>query len=270
MSATGPIFVFGTGRCGSTYVQHLLSERTEAWIWGEHGGLLIPLLQTLQRFENDRTLGGAISRARNRNSGDDWDLAWRPAPGIVEFRDRLRDFVASLFDDLPPGKRVWGFKEILYGLHDDTPRLLLDLFPEARATFCFRAPEVTVWSMLEAWTPKLLADPGRTDELQTMTRERIDRWLRSMRYFTTLADTHAARLALLETTETVAAEAEEALIARLGLRSSPADRDTPRRRVNATGTITVVPSARDVVAAEIDVRRGDLERIYASARMRLE
>lgn len=269
MSAAGPIFVFGTGRCGSTYVQNLLSERTDAWIWGEHGGLLIPLLQTLRRFENDRSLAGAISRARKPNPGDDWELAWRPSPGIVEFRSRLRGFVERLFDDLPPGKRVWGFKEILYGLHDETPRLLLDLFPEAQSVFCFRAPETTVWSMLKAWTPKLLADHDRTAELRAVTRERIDRWLRSTRYFTALAETNGAQLALFETTDVVPPEAEEALIARLGLQSAPSTRETPARRVNAAGTIAVVPAAHDVVAAEIGARRGDLEKAYTAARVRL-
>src|SRR4051794_29192490 len=45
-----PAFIFGTGRCGSTHLQRLISLRTDTWIWGEHDGFLNGFLRSFEQF----------------------------------------------------------------------------------------------------------------------------------------------------------------------------------------------------------------------------
>lgn len=51
-----PIFLLGTGRCGSTFLQRSLSSLESIWIWGEHDGLLIPHAGVLTLLQESSAL----------------------------------------------------------------------------------------------------------------------------------------------------------------------------------------------------------------------
>src|SRR6185437_1419988 len=163
-----PIFVFGTGRCGSTHIQRLISLRTHVWIWGEHAGFLRPLLSSLPAYE---TSGQLQHNVFSVPLGADYDelvrhavvgtpqLPWLNRLKRDSLRQELRYLIDRLFrTGLPESWTEWGFKEILYGSSDRSPELLLDLFPRSRATFSFRSPKSTIESMLRTWTPDILKD----------------------------------------------------------------------------------------------------------------
>lgn len=204
----GPVFIFGTGRCGSTHLQRLVSLNTEVWVWGEHDGFLNPLLRGLKAYESSTALRRAVfdqplpaddALLIQRVRGEAAILSWLNRLEPDSLRRETRGMIARLFGHgVPAGWRGWGFKEILYHGPDDTAATLLDLFPHARAAFTFRAPEETVESMLHAWTPDLVRDPARLAELGPMYDGRAQRWCDSVRYFIALKQARPDRLAMLD------------------------------------------------------------------------
>lgn len=204
----GPVFIFGTGRCGSTHLQRLVSLNTEVWVWGEHDGFLNPLLRALKAYEGSAALRRAVFDQplpaddatlvrRVRNEGA--ILSWLNRLQHDSLRRELRQMITRIFTHgVPQGWRGWGFKEILYHGPEDVPATLLDLFPNARAAFTFRAPEETVESMLHAWTPEIVRDPARIAELPPMYDGRAKRWCDLMSYFIALKRVRPDRLALLD------------------------------------------------------------------------
>jgi hypothetical protein len=68
------VFVFGTGRCDSAYIQRLITLSTCCWVWGEHGGFLEPLLASVSRYENSQELEkfvfGRVARDDDRLMSD--------------------------------------------------------------------------------------------------------------------------------------------------------------------------------------------------------
>src|SRR3954454_18807538 len=64
-----PIFVFGTGRCGSTHLQRLITLSTRCWVWGEHEGFLEPLLASVSRYETSQKLKRFVFDRPSRNEG---------------------------------------------------------------------------------------------------------------------------------------------------------------------------------------------------------
>ncbi len=189
-----PVFIFGTGRCGSTHLQRLISLSTDRWVWGEHGGFLEPLLDAVRCYETSRQLEQFVfchsPRSEDRLVADMAAgcemLSWLNQLK----RDELRAEVAALVDRifrsrLPAGWIEWGFKEIRYGLDNDTPALLLSLFPDATAAFTFRNPRATIESMVRTWTPELLTDVPRETELRRAYAICAQRWKTIVRYFLT-------------------------------------------------------------------------------------
>ncbi|MEZ5816111.1 MAG: hypothetical protein R3D44_03420 [Hyphomicrobiaceae bacterium] len=55
-----PVFLLGTGRCGSTYQQVRISQIADIWIWGEHDGILEDLFKWAELGRSNPTLGGAF------------------------------------------------------------------------------------------------------------------------------------------------------------------------------------------------------------------
>lgn len=204
----GPVFLFGTGRCGSTHLQRLISLNTEVWVWGEHDGFLNPLLRTLKNYENSAALqravfdvtlpdsdAGLVERVRNEAA----ILSWLNRLDRGSLRRELRLTIARLFaHGVPEGWKGWGFKEILYGGPDDVPAILLDMFPYSRAAFTFRDPASTIDSMIRSWTPNIARDPARLAELAPMYDGRAKRWCEVMGYFIALKQAQPARLAMLD------------------------------------------------------------------------
>lgn len=164
-----PLFLLGSGRCGSTYWQTLLCHSADTWIWGEHGGLLRPVLLSRDLLvdvagllELGRT---AVSEARltaalGRDDGP--RLAWSNRVTPEDYDDLLRGFIdAYMRHGLPAGRSRWGFKEIRYGgTTDETPRRLLALFPGGHVVHTLRHPRQTLDSWMRIRHRDLLSGPG--------------------------------------------------------------------------------------------------------------
>ena len=149
-----PLFLLGTGRCGSTFWQSLFSRAPGVWIWGEHGGLMRPLLatraQAARKFcrPDGPTVSPAEMQAPIAESGP--RLAWANCFTREDLDDVLRGAVLAIFGQgLPPGTSRWGFKELRY-VHD-TARHHLDLFPGGSVVHTLRHPRATLESMIVTW-----------------------------------------------------------------------------------------------------------------------
>ena len=190
-AAARPIFLFGVGRCGSTYLQTLLSRVADIWIWGENDGIAPRLLDWGDTLLASRPLSewsfpmppeqiaGLVRSGKRAN-----ELAWLNGFRPDDIREIERELFVRLFSvRLPPGKTRWGYKEIRHGPHDRIPERLLELFPEARIVHTVRHPVATVESSVVAWNWKL----AREDDADAKLAERYafyaERWQAVTAYF---------------------------------------------------------------------------------------
>jgi Sulfotransferase family len=187
-----PVFIFGTGRCGSTHLQRLISMRTRHWIWGEHDGALEPLLTSMRYYEHSAKLEefvfsedfGEDDKLIEKMASGSQQLSWANRLNRNTFRSEIIRMIDEVFGSrLPQGWSAWGFKEIRYGHSDDVPRLLMELFPSSRAIFSFRDPAGTFCSMVQAWSPRLLEEPLQEAKLRGVYSGHVRRWLATVRYF---------------------------------------------------------------------------------------
>jgi len=151
-----PVFIAGSGRCGSTLLQSILNTNSDFLIWGEHNGFLREVAEAYyqavhSRFPDRERLGesGRVNRLR---AGRRWP-AWDNLCGAAEFRERFQTFVRSFFASPESRASRWGFKEIRYSRDsgDRTFPFLFDCFPEARLVVLIREPRATIFSMLSRW-----------------------------------------------------------------------------------------------------------------------
>jgi hypothetical protein len=185
-----PLFLLGSGRCGSTFWQTLLCRAPDTWIWGEHKGFLKLILQARERFlsaegmlaEGRRALaaGGGIQPDHFVGTDLDWALAWANMITPAVFDELMRGFIdAYMRQGLPAGRTRWGFKEIRYGRQDDpTPTSLLDLFPGGTVIHTLRHPRASIESAIRAWHGNLLQRSGDDPEaIRTAYDAKATRWL---------------------------------------------------------------------------------------------
>jgi hypothetical protein len=199
-----PVFVFGTGRCGSTHIQRLITLSTSCWIWGEHNGFLQPLLDSISLYENsqilDRTAFNVDPPSDDQLIGDmaagSERLSWLNRFDKDEFRTEIAALVDRMFrPGVPNGWTHWGFKEIRYGLDNDAPATLLSLFPTATAVFTFREPRNTIESMIREWEGlELLDSPQSLHALSEAYRNHVYIWKKIMEYFLTYRSNGKARI----------------------------------------------------------------------------
>jgi hypothetical protein len=187
-----PIFVFGTGRCGSTHLQRLITLSTRCWIWGEHESFLEPLLTSVSRYETSPRLKRFVFDRAPRDEGQliadvaagSQMLSWLNLLDKDEFRAEVTSLIDRMFRSrIPEGWSNWGFKEIRYGLDNNSPEILLDLFPDAAGIFAFRDPRSTVESMIRTWSPQLSGEAGNIDKLTKLYFSYTVRWKKVISYF---------------------------------------------------------------------------------------
>jgi hypothetical protein len=205
----GPVFLFGTGRCGSTHLQRMVSLNTEVWVWGEHDGFLNHLMRGLKAYEGSAAMKRAVFDAPQpaddealveRVRSETNVLSWLNRIDRTTLRDELRLLIERMFKKgVPRGWTGWGFKEILYGGPEDTPALLLEMFPDCRAAFSFREPAATVDSMIRSWTPALAREPQRIGEIPATYEYRAKKWLLVMTYFIALKRAQPRRISFFDT-----------------------------------------------------------------------
>jgi hypothetical protein len=187
-----PIFIFGTGRCGSTHLQRVITLCTQCWVWGEHEGFLEPLLEAVIRYETGNRLNRFVFNREPREqalliadmaAGSEM-LSWLNRLDRGQFRAEIVSLIDRLFGaGVPEGWTDWGFKEIRYGLDNNAPEILLNMFPGASGVFTFREPRATIESMVRAWSPGLMREAPNTEKLADLYRSYRLRWTTVMKYF---------------------------------------------------------------------------------------
>jgi hypothetical protein len=267
-----PVFIFGTGRCGSTHLQRLISLRTDTWIWGEHDGFLNGFLRSFEQFTTSAPLarnvfshGVSLDDANlPRLMAEDsarlsWLNDWRPSA----YGSEARYLLDRLFrDPLPKGWAEWGFKEILYGYKNDSPRLLLELFPAARSAFAFRQPHDTIVSMLRSWTPHLLKDESSAAALKDVCAERVARWRHIVSYFCELRE--ARGKAIVFVSDATLNHDQDDMLMKLGLSGSVHGKPVKLSRTNV-GPSRPPPWAAALIDSEYAEYADELEKLYGRA-----
>jgi hypothetical protein len=202
-----PLFLLGSGRCGSTFWQTLVCRTPDTWVWGEHGGFLNPLLAARKQFA---AAGHLLARGREAIAATGvidpdklmetdlgWALAWASMTTLDDFDDLLRGFIDSFMrQGLPAGRTRWGFKEIRYGVRKDTtPQTLLELFPGSTVIHTLRHPRASIESALRAWSRDLLREAaGGPEALRTAYDTKAARWLDVTTALLELADARPERV----------------------------------------------------------------------------
>lgn len=145
-----PLLILAAGqRCGSTLVQRLLSSSPDVLIWGEHAGQLREVLAVGERLAGWTADFGEPGRQGFARSGHQSFMA-NMTPEAVHIDEAVRAFVEVLFarPAAELGRKVWGFKEVRYGLAEATA--LQKLFPDCRVVHITRDPRDILRS-LEVW-----------------------------------------------------------------------------------------------------------------------
>lgn len=183
ISEQAPIFILGSGRCGSTFFQTMLCSVDDIWIWGEHDGMLAQLLGWGERTRKSQPLNrfsfpfvGQDPWSVMRGNGT--HAAWLGGFNADDVITAQRLVLEHLFcNRLPAGKRRWGFKEIRYGGDSMVPGRLLSLYPAARIIHVVRDPIRTVESSLRAWHRNLVLDFDTAQSNPARLREVFDNLL---------------------------------------------------------------------------------------------
>jgi hypothetical protein len=156
-----PIFLLGTGRCGSTLMQKVLNSVENVMIFGEHGGFLRQIAEAYFLNLEDKKIAKYIMS--QNVAGEDpafvteslkdpqlWS-AWTNWYNRETVKNNFRDFIESFFNPISLGRKVhWGFKEIRYGQNDRVLEMLADLYPQGRFIFVVRNPVEVVASKISA------------------------------------------------------------------------------------------------------------------------
>jgi hypothetical protein len=159
-----PVFLLGSGRCGSTLVQRVLNTYADVTIWGEHDGVLGAYAEQYFRLlalaDGEHPLfagrpdGVPFDRARlaEGKARDRWQ-AWLNWFGPSDLTEIFRRQVLTLLRPPLLGEdETWGFKEIRYGEGDRVIEFLAGLFPDAIFIFLVRDGFNTVASQLtQGW-----------------------------------------------------------------------------------------------------------------------
>ena len=156
-----PIFLLGTGRCGSTLLQKMLNSVDNVAIYGEHGGFLKQIAaayflnledKMIEKYIMSQNVAGKdpLSVFEILKNPQLWS-AWTNWYNRRTVKDNFRDFIESFFNPVSLKQKVhWGFKEIRYGLDDRVPEMLADLYPDARFVFIVRHPVDVIASKISA------------------------------------------------------------------------------------------------------------------------
>jgi len=156
-----PIFLLGTGRCGSTLLQKILNSVDNVVIYGEHGGFLIHIAeayflnledQKIEKYILSQNVEGEDPNSVSESLKDPqvWS-AWTNWYNQETVKKNFRDFIESFFNPISLNQKVhWGFKEIRYGLHDRVLEMLAELYARGRFIFIVRNPADVVASKISA------------------------------------------------------------------------------------------------------------------------
>lgn len=191
-----PIFLFGVGRCGSTYQQTEISRLSDIWIWGEHDGIVANLFSfgdkirkspNLNQFCFNKIIDVSEQLLTADLTDDATHIAWANGFNKASIKQLEQSMLLNLFaQNLPAGKVRWGFKEIRYGPHNKIPERLLAIFPAAKIIHTVRNPFLTVESNIFSWNfaqLKQAIEQNKLAEIEQLYAQYIKRWVTVTNYF---------------------------------------------------------------------------------------
>lgn len=176
-----PIFLLGTGRCGSTLLQKILNSVDDVMIYGEHGGFLRQIAEAyflnledkkIEKYIMSQNVAGEDPTSVFESLKDPqlWS-SWTNWYNQETVKKNFQHFTESFFNPIAVGRKVhWGFKEIRYGLNDRVLEMLADIYPTGRFIFIVRHPVDVVASKISA----RMSDGIETD---------AQSWVEQNRYF---------------------------------------------------------------------------------------
>ncbi|MEM0954839.1 MAG: sulfotransferase [Pseudomonadota bacterium] len=207
-----PIFLFGSGRCGSTLVQRAINAHPDVVMYGEHEGFLGPiansyhkLTQTpdVERYIYSKTavspelIQGPI---KNRKADICWVNNFTREDVYREHRNLVLNLLAQGLD---LDTVHWGFKEIRYRKGQHTLWFLREMFPESKFIVLVRDPLDTLVSGLLAWEAP--ADLPQDDGLlYQKAARRVDSWTEKYVYLMGHVQTNPDGLLVLKYEDLVA------------------------------------------------------------------
>lgn len=190
-----PVFIFGSGRCGSTLLQRALNLDPEITIFGEHAGFLNPLsrsfavlveVELVHRYiYGDKAVSPEVvlGKLKHKNVDISWVNCFKEIDVYREYRGLLENLLARAVDV----ERVhWGFKEIRYTEGSRVIWFLRKLYPDSVIVVLSRRAVSTVTSMMLAWHDRSPME-GTTGALRTMVTKRFQDWIYTYEYL--LAET---------------------------------------------------------------------------------
>jgi LPS sulfotransferase NodH len=143
-----PVFVFTTGRSGSTLLLRYINCFAGLVVWGEHGSFLSPIARAMKQMRSPRQLA-FIDAARPLvtqmlaaepivKTSASMTIEWANGYTDADIVEAFRCFVVDMLTrSLDPSHR-WGFKEIRYGETEHS--FLAELFSKARFIVLIRNP----------------------------------------------------------------------------------------------------------------------------------
>lgn len=153
-----PVFIFGTGRSGTTLVQRIINTNADFAISGEHGGFLKGLAESYF-YKDAPPFSGYLNNSdvyfiekseylKNIKNPEKW-TAWTNFFNEDIFVTQYRKFLYDIFARV--GVKRWGFKDILYGNDDQVLEFLLDIFPKLKCIIVVRNPLDVILSRIESF-----------------------------------------------------------------------------------------------------------------------
>lgn len=154
---SSPLFLFGSGRSGTTLLQRILNSHDDICIWGEHGGFLKDVARAYFSFQEkdnqnfiiikNKTEPGFAPIMKRIKDPVNWS-AWDNWFGQKSMENNFRSFLESFFRPEGLAAKFWGFKEIRYGRDDSVLEFLVKIFPEAKFIFVVRNPLDVILSQI--------------------------------------------------------------------------------------------------------------------------
>lgn len=153
-----PVFLFCTGRSGSTLLLRYVNSLSNVTVWGEHAGIVTDLMEMTNRL-TEPSIWRNIDRLRDAAqqlikkepliaaTKKRWTAEWANSFDIPDIEDAIRQLMFRLFTVGLPASRRWGFKEIRYG--EEEVAFLQRLFPQARFILQIRDPEAVLRSQFK-------------------------------------------------------------------------------------------------------------------------
>ena len=207
-----PIFLFGSGRCGSTLVQRAINAHPAIVMYGEHEGFLGPIANSYHKLmktaDVDRFIYGKNALPADLLHGPLKDIG-RDICWINNFtrEDVLREHRTLVLNllarDLDLDKIHWGFKEIRYREGHHVLWFLREIFTECRFVFLIRNPVDTIVSGLLAWkhADEAMQDANR---LARIVENFFGEWTAKYSYLLSHAGAHPEQSYLMRYEELIA------------------------------------------------------------------